>query len=686
MSKLSWSECSYDFSEVVGQHCARLDTVLQAIPTDARYFAVDPALLAAFPLVHPAVLKGQQVMLLNDSMSTAIAPAANVIFLAYERSLCFVVNYMNTVAAVKPSVAFHLVLVPGASPLTETLLQEHRVLARLATFDTWEMHAVFLDTDTISLNDPGALRAFAVEKDYRPLQAAADALLQLMRASGTFARVRAYGPYAVRMLGLFEALLGGGQAPSAAPAASAAAAAAAPPHSQESMFDRVVIVDRLVDPLAPALCPWTYESLLAEQLPYTLSKLTYPEGYDPAAAETRSIFLNTTLDAVFRQLRLAHISQVPQVAAAICEEYKALAGEKDRIMAENKTRLSMKRLREFVERQKHAERQAGSVDMHLGLAKLVQNGVSCELAERYLQTLGLFTEHRRGFDEYIRAEALRGAPLVSVAQLLTLYSNVVGGLKAKDYGELKRLLLCRYGADREPFLGRLERLGFIRLAEHVSHTAEQAHVAGLLGAAAAASGASGVSGSSGAAGAAGSSAAPGPAAPPALPGPAKQNSFLAGMTSFFSGGLLQKGWYKEVRNALSLVRPTTDFTRPTDISYVFNFYAPVVGRLVEREIGLMRADAGLAPPGKPPGRVPESWEGAATRELLLPGGAAAEPEVKPLLVVVLGGVTYAELAALNFLAETSFAAGDEKQSFDIVTMATSVESGGSILRNLCEFL
>ncbi|KAJ3679896.1 hypothetical protein LUZ60_016174 [Juncus effusus] len=130
--------------------------------------------------------------------------------------------------------------------------------------------------------------------------------------------------------------------------------------------------------------------------------------------------------------------------------------------------------------------------------------------------------------------------------------------------------------------------------------------------------------------------------------------------------------------ALNLINEeTTDTANPNDISYIFSGYAPLSIRLVQHAIrsGWRSIEEILKLLPGPHldlkrGTPVESFTGAQPIERVSDGRRSL------VLVVFIGGVTFAEIAALRFLSS------QEGMGYDFIIGATKVVNGNSILETI----
>ncbi|KAI3705526.1 hypothetical protein L1987_75765 [Smallanthus sonchifolius] len=141
-----------------------------------------------------------------------------------------------------------------------------------------------------------------------------------------------------------------------------------------------------------------------------------------------------------------------------------------------------------------------------------------------------------------------------------------------------------------------------------------------------------------------------------------------------------------IKRALQLVVEDTDTTNPKDVSYVFSGYAPLSIRLIQHAIR-----SGWRPLEEIlkllPGTHTESKRSAFANSPsydILPGGLHMD---KPqdgrrslVLVVFVGGVTFAEISALRFLSS------QEGMAYDIIIGTTKIINGNTLIETFTQSL
>ncbi|XP_044460659.1 vacuolar protein-sorting-associated protein 33 homolog isoform X2 [Mangifera indica] len=164
---------------------------------------------------------------------------------------------------------------------------------------------------------------------------------------------------------------------------------------------------------------------------------------------------------------------------------------------------------------------------------------------------------------------------------------------------------------------------------------------------------------------------------------------MATLNNLEKAGLLKKQESKSnwltIKRALQLVVEDTDSANPNDISYVFSGYAPLSIRLVQNAVR-----SGWRPMEEIlkllPGPQMESKRGAFSSNPssdMLQGALGSVDKLADgrrslVLVVFIGGVTFAEIAALRFLS------AQEGMAYDLIVGTTKIVSGNSLAETFIE--
>ncbi|KAK4835833.1 hypothetical protein QYF36_015086 [Acer negundo] len=166
---------------------------------------------------------------------------------------------------------------------------------------------------------------------------------------------------------------------------------------------------------------------------------------------------------------------------------------------------------------------------------------------------------------------------------------------------------------------------------------------------------------------------------------------MATLSNLEKAGLLRKQEAKSnwltVKRALQLVVEDTDTASPNDISYVFSGYAPLSIRLIQNAVR-----SGWRPMEEIlkllPGPHSETKRGGFSNSPsfdTLAGSQASVDKVadgrrSTVLVVFIGGVTFAEISALRYLS------AQEGMAYDIIVGTTKIINGNSLAETFLEKL
>ncbi|KAL2548877.1 Vacuolar protein-sorting-associated protein 33-like protein [Forsythia ovata] len=164
---------------------------------------------------------------------------------------------------------------------------------------------------------------------------------------------------------------------------------------------------------------------------------------------------------------------------------------------------------------------------------------------------------------------------------------------------------------------------------------------------------------------------------------------IATLNNLEKAGLFKKqdsksNW-QTVKRALQLVVEDTDTTNPNDISYVFSGYAPLSIRLVQHAIrsGWRPIEEILKLLPGPHSETKKSGFASSPSFDTLPGSVnnsekVAEGRRSLVLVVFIGGVTFAEISALRFLSS------QEGMAYDVIVGTTKIVNGHTLIQTFVE--
>ncbi|KAB8670368.1 hypothetical protein FH972_026281 [Carpinus fangiana] len=438
-------------------------------------------------------------------------------------------------------------------------------------------------------------------------------------------------------------------------------------------LENLIIIDRETDMASPLLTQLTYEGLLDEifTIHHSTTEIdtsivgagpvassTSTDSTPPAAPLTRKILLPYT-DTLYASLRHVHFTLagplLNRVARRLQSSYESRHAQS-----------TTAELKSFVQKLPAYQAEAASLKTHTSLLDaLLQRTNSAPLFRASLeaqQALASGNFDATAVREAVEDLAARNAPLHLVLRLLCLESCMAGGLRARDLDNARRTVVQAYGPQHLLTLDALEKMGLLR---------ERGALPFSLPGAAAIGGAvrSGVGRSDE------SEAAVAAAAAEAQP------------TNYYA-----------LRKPLGLLVEDVSEEDPQDIAYVYSGYAPLSVRLVQAVLqkaqlakvartsfgsgGAAGADAGWrgfeAALANVRGRTVDEVQGSrdkAVKSRQVLAGASAAGAMKTSVVMFVGGITFAEIAALRFIGKQEEEAGRRR----VVVCTTSIISGEKMM-------
>ena len=423
--------------------------------------------------------------------------------------------------------------------------------------------------------------------------------------------------------------------------------------------DSLVIIDRDVDFATAFLTQLTYEGLIDElygirhnqaevessiaggisQASSTQQSASSSTAPPPTAKQSlkRKIQLDST-DKLFSQLRNTNFAVVGphlnKVARRLESDYEG--GKSAR------TTLEMK---DFVNKLPGYQQEHQSLRVHTNLAEDMMKHTRSDIFSRILEVQQNLAAGSDPSYQHETIEELisRDVPLPTVLRLLCLESTVAGGLRPRDLDFFKRQILYAYGFQHQLTLDALEKTELLQ--------------------------------------------------------PRSSSTALLLPASGGAGATGSKTNYTYLRKELRLIFDDVNEADPNDISYVFSGYAPLSIRIIQCVLqksylqSLHRTPLPLTPSST-------GWQGfedilksakgptfSITQKAGDEKAAKARTQLagtsgwKTVFVFFLGGVTFAEIAALRFVGKQLEAAGERRR---LVVLTTSVVSGRSIMDSVVE--
>uniref|UniRef100_A0A7N2MCJ9 Uncharacterized protein n=1 Tax=Quercus lobata TaxID=97700 RepID=A0A7N2MCJ9_QUELO len=385
-------------------------------------------------------------------------------------------------------------------------------------------------------------------------------------------------------------------------------------------INTLILLDREVDMVTPMLSQLTYEGLLDECLHVNNGSVELDASIMGLQQEGKKIKvpLNSS-DKLFKEIRDLNFEVVVQIL-----RQKATSMKQDYTEVTTTTQ-SVSELKDFVKKLNSLP----EMTRHINLAQHLSTFTS---KPAFLGQLDM--EHTiveaQSYDicfEYIEELIHKQEPLVNVLRLLILFSITSSGLPKKQFDYLRQdfmhIIITVNSLGRE----LLHSYGF----EHMA-TLNNLEKAGLL---------------------------------------RKQES---------------KSNWLTIKRALQLVVEDTDTANPNDIAYVFSGYAPLSIRLVQHAVrsGWRPIEEILKLLPGPHSETKRGRFSSSPSYDTLQASAnidkVADGRRSLVLVVFIGGITFAEISALRFLS------AQEGMAYDLIVGTTKIVSGHSLAETFVERL
>ncbi|KAL9093748.1 MAG: hypothetical protein Q9159_000049 [Coniocarpon cinnabarinum] len=542
---------------------------------------------------------------------------------------------------------FHVFWVPRKTLLASSLFEEAGILGEV---HVGEFPLLFqsLEPDLLSLELDDAFTDLYLRKDPTPVHTAALALMTIQSQHGLFPRLLGKGEHTRTLINLLKKMQSSQLASNSSDSTSVPPKSAMP----SSDIDTLLVIDRSTDFSSPLLTQLTYEGLIDELFGITRSQAEIDTSIIGSASESssqqqhqqqpfahqnlkRKIRLDAS-DPLYSSLRDANFaivgSLLNRVARRLQSDYSERHGQK-----------STAELRDFVSRLPGYQAEHQSLKIHTSLAEEVLKRTRKDEFRKDLEVQQNLVAGAdvSGVQETIEELMARDAPIEIVLRLLCLTSTLNGGLPQKAFDSLRRQVVQAYGHEHILTLTALESIGLLTM---------------------------------------------------------RQGSGAFGLPSATSTPQNTSTNYSSLRRPLGLIIDDVSEQDPKDISYVYSGYAPLSIRLVQcvlQKPYLQSLRSSNTPSLTTSTSVSDASTGWRSFENVLvnvkgptvdetqthPAKSAKAKQVlegrggkKTTVVFFLGGVTFAEVAALRFIAR------QKEERRRIVIATTGVVSGERMVR------
>jgi len=522
-----------------------------------------------------------------------------------------------------------VLFVPRKSFVCDKILEEEGVYGHVI-MDDLKLDFLPFDEDLISMELPQFFRDVFLDGDLFWLSSAASGLTHLKKLFGHIPNVIYLGSAACDLKKIHESH----------PSVDSS-------YNSKPAIHTTIVMDRNLDLVTPMMTQITYEGMLDETYGISCGMIEFPEEVTKKKSATKLLLTND--DPVYKQVRNRHFTNV----------FGHLKAEAKKLQARFESRhdiTTVGDMKEFVGKElKRLKEVHKALEVHIGACEnIIQKatGPDGEIedrlrAEHTLVDSAMDAEVLSYIEDHL---ALQTNELKSL-RLMCLASAVSDGLSEKHYATLKAQFLQAHGFDHLPLFHSLKKVGLFRPhapAETEPGAAADRPASLLYGA--------------------------------SLKG-------AAAMTPFF-GGAKSSAFFR-LSAKLKLVpkdRESIDLKDPTSMSYIFSgAYAPLSCGLVEdlvtkgyeackEYLGILtphhdaKCDAVSARTGAKSSTTTSAASGVPLGSV--PGQGAT------VLVLFLGGVTFAEIAALRFLGKV--------RGVKFVVASTAVINGDSLIESIAD--
>lgn len=565
------------------------------------------------------------------------------------------------------------IVVPEITQSFNTFLEQAGVLGDLVLY-SWPVYFVPLADDLLSLNlNCGGFKDAYLEELSNTVYHTASAIQTLQQKYGIIGRITGKGAQAQKLVDILLRKREELQTALSDSVTSPSNTDSSPKEAFEQQYinvftgttiDQLVVIDRMSDPLTPLLTQLTYEGLIDEwygvsesgqaELPNSVVSPSTSQGTTTAtnqesnadhgsghlsATERKKVTLGGENDQLFNTIRDNNFSVVGQSLNKVARQ----------LQSDYETRHEAKtvnQIKAFVGKLGGLQSLHQSLRFHTALAEDLMQKLQDEEFNKWLEiqqnlvadTLDLSNTH-------LMVEDLidRSSNLSTILRLLCIESVVNGGLKEKDLTFFKKEIVQTYGYQHLQTFSNLEKIGLLHART-----------------------------------------------------PTKPN------------------WFPTTRKQLNLISDQQDDLDPHDIAFTYSGYAPLSVRIVQCAIDkasvLGRKKTMAANAGHTGGSHTNGWKGAEDvlkyipgpridevqhsesflredklRKILVknsqtthtaPNAPTASSPLKrnkhTVLVLYIGGITYAEISALRFIANKS-------NNFELLIATTGIIKGDSII-------
>lgn len=539
-------------------------------------------------------------------------------------------------------------MIPRRTLVSNLVLEESGVLGEASVFEL-PLHFIPLEKDLLSLELEDSFNDLYLRKDPANIFASAKALMLLQQQYGLFPRIYGKGENAKRLASLLHRMRSEDDVDANAdPKNTYLASFGLTP---SSVMENLIIIDREVDFPTLVSTQLTYEGLIDENFGIANNQIevessvlgnasgaSQPQqqqnGSTQAATATtkRKVQLDSS-DKLYGSLRDANFATI---GPALNKTARRLQSDSQNM--HNKDQ-SIADLKNVVSKLPSYQAESASLNIHTGIAEELLKITKSDLFNSMLEVQQnlLAGSDANSMHENIEELIARDVPVRTVLRVLCLESCLTNGIRQRDLESFKRQILQAYGYQHIITLSSLEKMGLLIPRE--SHRGYLNPISGTAGQSA-------------------------------------------------------TDW-NAVRKGLNLWIDDVQEADPTDIAYVFSGYAPLSVRLVQCVLQKSLVLSLGNPKSQPTTLSGGGWKGfedvlsrirGPTVDITQKGHDAEASHARKTLrsskegpkvsiVFFLGGITYAEIAALRLVS----AQLEENSGRKLIIGTTSIVSGDRVV-------
>ncbi|CAI4229010.1 unnamed protein product [Auanema sp. JU1783] len=224
-------------------------------------------------------------------------------------------------------------------------------------------------------------------------------------------------------------------------------------------LNRIVIIDRWLDPLTPLLTQLTYAGLLDELYRVSMVgsikvlKAEFEQKEDADPFELKEIYL---LDEIYHRLKHSHINAIGHELGGILQEIRN-DEEYDR------EKMSIAEYQVLVKKMPQILKKKEMCNMHMRLAEMIQ----AQLYDSFVDYIKvqkdlLESSNWEKVVTFIEDLILDAADVSIVLRMIAIHSLTAGGFKPSVLAAYRRMVMQSYGTDAVSKLLKMQKMGLIR--------------------------------------------------------------------------------------------------------------------------------------------------------------------------------------------------------------------------------